>query len=293
MAQTKVKKPEICMYWWEKVVEVEPTHDEALTELAKLYERNKDWGKLAEVELAQADNAPTTRPRRRAAAPRPALHREGRGHLGRRSPRGSGCSRSTRTTAAPRTRSRSCTSGRPLGRPRGVLPHPRQARRVRPRARARGRGRPRAAPAGAGRQDRGAVPRRAGQARSRDARLREGAVARREEPGRRRGADPAVRGGPRSQEAGRRARDPAGVRPPTTTCARSASSAWPSTTRRSCATRARRSAGGSRPTPRITRRSGSAPSSSGWPRTPARGRSWSTRTAPRCPSSAHKSTRCR
>ena len=58
MAQTKVKKPEICMYWWEKVVEVEPTHDEALTELAKLYERNKDWAKLAEVCSRQADNAP-------------------------------------------------------------------------------------------------------------------------------------------------------------------------------------------------------------------------------------------
>jgi tetratricopeptide (TPR) repeat protein len=57
MAQTKVKKPEICMYWWEKVVEVEPTHDEALTELAKLYERNKDWAKLAEVCSRQADNA--------------------------------------------------------------------------------------------------------------------------------------------------------------------------------------------------------------------------------------------
>jgi tetratricopeptide (TPR) repeat protein len=57
MAQTKVKKPEICMYWWEKVVVVEPTHDEALTELAKLYERNKDWAKLAEVCSRQADNA--------------------------------------------------------------------------------------------------------------------------------------------------------------------------------------------------------------------------------------------
>ena len=58
MAQTKVKKPEVCMYWWEKVVEVDPTHDEALTELAKLYERNKDWTKLAEVAARQADNAP-------------------------------------------------------------------------------------------------------------------------------------------------------------------------------------------------------------------------------------------
>ncbi|HLL20565.1 MAG TPA: hypothetical protein VK427_00455, partial [Kofleriaceae bacterium] len=39
MAATKVKKPEITTYWWEKVLEVEPTHDEALAELSKLYER--------------------------------------------------------------------------------------------------------------------------------------------------------------------------------------------------------------------------------------------------------------
>ncbi|MEZ4399395.1 MAG: tetratricopeptide repeat protein [Kofleriaceae bacterium] len=57
MAQTKVKKPEVCTYWWEKVIEVEPTHEEALTELTKLYERSKDWGKLAEVCSLQADNA--------------------------------------------------------------------------------------------------------------------------------------------------------------------------------------------------------------------------------------------
>ncbi|MBK9030356.1 MAG: hypothetical protein IPL61_03295 [Myxococcales bacterium] len=57
MAQTKVKKPEICMYWWEKVLEVDATHEEALSELAKLYERNKDWAKLAAVCSSQADNA--------------------------------------------------------------------------------------------------------------------------------------------------------------------------------------------------------------------------------------------
>jgi tetratricopeptide (TPR) repeat protein len=42
MAATRVKKPEITTYWWEKVLEVEPTHDEALTELSKLYARNKE-----------------------------------------------------------------------------------------------------------------------------------------------------------------------------------------------------------------------------------------------------------
>ncbi|NVB84939.1 MAG: tetratricopeptide repeat protein [Kofleriaceae bacterium] len=57
MAQTKVKKPEICTYWWEKVVQYEPTHEEALTELYKLYERNKEWEKLAEICQRQADAA--------------------------------------------------------------------------------------------------------------------------------------------------------------------------------------------------------------------------------------------
>ena len=58
MAQTKVKKPEICTYWWEKVVQYEPTHEEALSELSKLYERNKEWDKLADICQRQADAAP-------------------------------------------------------------------------------------------------------------------------------------------------------------------------------------------------------------------------------------------
>lgn len=58
MAATKVKKPDVCTYWWEKVLQYEPTHDEALTELHKLYERNKTWDKLAEICHRQADAAP-------------------------------------------------------------------------------------------------------------------------------------------------------------------------------------------------------------------------------------------
>ena len=57
MAATKVKKPDVCTYWWEKVLNYEPTHDEALTELYKLYERNKSWDKLAEICHRQADAA--------------------------------------------------------------------------------------------------------------------------------------------------------------------------------------------------------------------------------------------
>ena len=65
MAATKVKKPEICTYWWEKVVQYEPTHEEALAELYKLYERNKEWDKLADICSRQADAAH----RRQGSAP--------------------------------------------------------------------------------------------------------------------------------------------------------------------------------------------------------------------------------
>ncbi|HPH66136.1 MAG TPA: hypothetical protein PLF40_10345, partial [Kofleriaceae bacterium] len=57
MAATKVKKPEICTHWWEMVVQYEPTHEEALAELYKLYERNKEWDKLADISSKQADSA--------------------------------------------------------------------------------------------------------------------------------------------------------------------------------------------------------------------------------------------
>ncbi|MBA3458412.1 MAG: tetratricopeptide repeat protein, partial [Deltaproteobacteria bacterium] len=57
MAATKVKKPEICTYWWEKVIQYEPAHEEALGELYKLYERNKEWDKLADISSRQADAA--------------------------------------------------------------------------------------------------------------------------------------------------------------------------------------------------------------------------------------------
>ena len=57
MAATKVKKPDIMTYWWEKVVQYEPNHEEALAELYKLYERNKEWDKLADISSRQADAA--------------------------------------------------------------------------------------------------------------------------------------------------------------------------------------------------------------------------------------------
>lgn len=54
LAATRIKKPEICTYWWERVLNEEPAHEEAIGELNKLYERSKDWDKLAEICTKQA-----------------------------------------------------------------------------------------------------------------------------------------------------------------------------------------------------------------------------------------------
>lgn len=49
LAATRLKKPDICTEWWERVLAGDPAHEEALAELEKLYERGKDWDRLAEV----------------------------------------------------------------------------------------------------------------------------------------------------------------------------------------------------------------------------------------------------
>ncbi len=63
MAATKVKKPDICTFWWEMVVQYDPSHEEALSELSKLYDRNKEWDKLADICSKQADIAPDDKTR--------------------------------------------------------------------------------------------------------------------------------------------------------------------------------------------------------------------------------------
>jgi golgin subfamily B member 1 len=63
MAATKVKKPDICTFWWEMVVQYDPGHEEALSELSKLYDRNKEWDKLADICSKQADIAPDDKTR--------------------------------------------------------------------------------------------------------------------------------------------------------------------------------------------------------------------------------------
>ena len=49
LAATKVKKPDVCIVWWEKVLADDPAHEDAIGELYKLYERAKNWNKLAEI----------------------------------------------------------------------------------------------------------------------------------------------------------------------------------------------------------------------------------------------------
>ncbi len=49
LAAKKIKKPELCIHWWERVLEEDASHAEATAELTKLYERSKNWEKLAFV----------------------------------------------------------------------------------------------------------------------------------------------------------------------------------------------------------------------------------------------------
>ncbi|GAB4564002.1 MAG: hypothetical protein Tsb0020_13700 [Haliangiales bacterium] len=58
LAATRVKKPDVCIVWWEKVLADDPAHEEAIAELYKLYERSKSWDKLAEICEKQANIAP-------------------------------------------------------------------------------------------------------------------------------------------------------------------------------------------------------------------------------------------
>jgi tetratricopeptide (TPR) repeat protein len=58
LASDKLKRPSVSIELWSAVVEQDGTHLEALTELDKLYEREKQWDKLAEVCARQAEIAP-------------------------------------------------------------------------------------------------------------------------------------------------------------------------------------------------------------------------------------------
>ncbi len=55
MATERVKKPEVCIDLWNEVLQAEPANAEALAALAQLYERSKDYDKLAEVLEQQVE----------------------------------------------------------------------------------------------------------------------------------------------------------------------------------------------------------------------------------------------
>jgi tRNA A-37 threonylcarbamoyl transferase component Bud32/tetratricopeptide (TPR) repeat protein len=49
LASVRVSKPDIQLYWWERVIEHEPDHRQAFDELAKLYAHAGRWTDLAEL----------------------------------------------------------------------------------------------------------------------------------------------------------------------------------------------------------------------------------------------------
>jgi tetratricopeptide (TPR) repeat protein len=55
LASEKLKKPAVSIELWEQVLQHDPQNVEALSELEKWYEREKDWAKLAEVCRRQVD----------------------------------------------------------------------------------------------------------------------------------------------------------------------------------------------------------------------------------------------
>lgn len=60
LATARIRKPDVCIGLWEKVLEAEPTNPAALEALAPLYERARSWEPLATVleQLTEADPDP-------------------------------------------------------------------------------------------------------------------------------------------------------------------------------------------------------------------------------------------
>ena len=144
LASEKLKKPAVSIELWQKVLEANPEHPEALGELEKLYEREKMWDKLADVCETQA--APVHRSRSKKVAMLQKLGILFTDRVKRR--------RRARPTAwrellavepenkrAPGRAQEALPRAEELGRAREVLRRAEQVRRVHPRARAAGRDR--------------------------------------------------------------------------------------------------------------------------------------------------------
>ena len=61
LASEKLKKPSVSIELWREVLVEKDDDEEALTELEKLYEREKDWGELSAVLDRQTQVAPSGR----------------------------------------------------------------------------------------------------------------------------------------------------------------------------------------------------------------------------------------
>lgn len=59
LATERIKKPAVCIGLWEEVVANDPGDRDALNELSKLFERDRDYERLADVLQALADGADT------------------------------------------------------------------------------------------------------------------------------------------------------------------------------------------------------------------------------------------
>lgn len=49
LAQSRIAKPDVTIYWWQRVLGYEPDHRQALTELEKSFERGERWMELIAV----------------------------------------------------------------------------------------------------------------------------------------------------------------------------------------------------------------------------------------------------
>ena len=66
LASQRLRKPDICIELWRKVLDHEPGHPEALAQLATFYDRARQWEPLAEVleQLVEMDADPAERKKR-------------------------------------------------------------------------------------------------------------------------------------------------------------------------------------------------------------------------------------
>src|SRR5690606_2438654 len=55
LATQRLRKPEVCIELWRKVLEYDPSSAKAIEALAGLYERAREWGPLAEMLERQAE----------------------------------------------------------------------------------------------------------------------------------------------------------------------------------------------------------------------------------------------